>query len=100
MKISFGDHSVEVRPWGGAGSGKALLMTRDETIMRKTIDQMCHFPEAFEQLNDGWYAEVDDGLFMIVVDAKKIGLFFDLEFMHPGLCVCQENEEDVDYAGT
>ena len=100
MKITFGDQAVEVRPWGGAGSGKALLVTRDPVIKGKILAQMNEFPDAFETLSGEYEVEDFSGPMMVVTDARKVGLFFDLEFMRPGLCVCEEYEEDVAYAGT
>lgn len=98
MKISFGDHSVEVRPWGGAGAEKALLMTSDPIMKGKILVQMKEFPEAFETLADEYDVEDMAGVMMVVCDARKVGLFFDLEFMRPGLCVCQEYEEEAEEA--
>lgn len=94
MKISFGDHVVEVRPWGGAESGKALLMTDDPIMKGKILVQMKEFPEAFETLADEYDVEDMAGVMMVVADARKVGLFFDLEFLRPGLCVCEEAEEE------
>lgn len=97
MKITFGDQAVEVRPWGGAGSGKVLLMT-DSGEMKKTIlNQWAEFPEAFEHLADNACVEDMAGMWLIVADARKVGLFFDLEQMKPGCCVCQEtDDEDIE----
>ena len=94
MKISFGDHAVEVRPWGGAGSGKALLMTSDPIMKGKILIQMKEFPEAFETLADEYDVEDMAGVMMVVCDARKVGLFFDLEHKRLVLCVCEEAEEE------
>jgi len=98
MKISFGDHVIEVRPWGGAGAGKALLVTRDPVIKGKILAQMNEFPDAFETLSGEYEVEDFSGPMMVVSDARKVWLFFDLEYMRPGLCVCQEYEEEAEEA--
>ena len=94
MKLSFGEQAVEVRPWGGEDSGKVLLMT-DSGEMKKTIlNQWAEFPEAFEHLADNACVEDMAGMWLIVVDARKVGIFFDLEKMRPGVCVCQEADDE------
>ena len=90
MKLSFGDQAVEVRPWGGEDSGKVLLMTDDPKLKGAILTQMYEFPEAFEHLADDACVEDMDGMWLIVADARKVGLFFDLEQMKPGWCVYQE----------
>lgn len=94
MKITFGDQAVEVRPWGGEDSGKVLLMTRDPKLKGAIMTQMYEFPEAFEHLADDACVEDMAGMWLIVADARKVGLFFDLEQMKPGCCVCAEAEEE------
>ena len=94
MTITFGDQKIEVRPWGGEGSGKALIMTRDPQIKGAILTQMYEFPEAFEHLADDACVEDMAGMWLIVADAWKVGLFFDLEQMKPGFCVCEEADEE------
>lgn len=94
MKIMFGDCRIDVRPWGGEGSGKVLLMTKDPKIKGAIMAQMAEFPEAFETLDVDPAVEEFSGLMMVVALAAKVGLFFDLEKMRPGCCVCEETEED------
>ena len=90
MRITFGDQMIEVRPWGGEDSGKVLLMTDDPKLKGAILTQMYEFPEAFEHLADDACVEDMAGMWLIVADAWKVGLFFDLERMKPGFCVCQE----------
>lgn len=94
MRITFGDRMVEVRPWGGAGSGKVFLMTRDPKIKGALMTQMEEFPEAFETLEVDPEIEEFSGLMQVVADVRKVGLFFDLEKMRPGFCVCEEDDEE------
>ena len=91
MKITFGDQAVEVRPFGGEDSGKVLLMTDSREMKKAILNQLGVCPEAFELLADDGREDVE-GAFLIVAHRDKVGIFFDLEKMRPGVCVCQEEE--------
>ena len=94
MKITFGDQVVEVRPWP---EGRALLLTRDKGIKQMILRQMTETPEAFE-LFCGDLSDIDsedvEGTLPVIVDRKNVGLFFDLEKMRIGVCVCQEADDE------
>lgn len=93
MKITFGDQVIEVRPWGGEDSGKVLLMTDSKEMKKAILNQLGECPEAFELLDDGGLCGEDvEDVFLIVAHRDKVGIFFDLEKMRPGVCVCQEEE--------
>ena len=94
MKITFGDQKVDVRPWGGEDSGKVLLMTDSKEMKKAILNQLGECPEAFETLEVDPEIEEFSGLMLVVADARKVGLFFDLEKMRPGFCVCEEDDEE------
>lgn len=106
MTISFGKQKIDVRPWGGEGSGKALLMTRDPQAKAAMASQVHMFPNAFETLTDVPVNEMSDedydefnpleydGLLSVVAKTDTVELYFNLEKMCAGLCIVEDEEEE------
>ena len=97
MLITCGKEKIEVRPWGGEESGKALLMTRDENVKRRLCNLETEAPELFERLTDEWESqspEDDRDMVARIVDRSKVAMIIDLEIMGIGFCCYQEESDD------
>ncbi len=95
-EITYEGKKITVRGWA---DGKALLMSRDESVKKNLMELRVQYPECVQLLTD---PDLDpapedlEGVMTAVIDPERVCLLIDFSGNNTGITVVLDPEEEDD----